>query len=273
VTGTGMNAPASRPTDDLLRWVEGELAAGRSEAIRSHQGTLHILRHADPPLIVKVPGGRGPVRWMRAVMLRREHRAYLRLEGVPGIPRCLGLVRGPGLVLTYHEGVQRRLAEIDDLEAFYAELLEVIHEVHRRGVAHGDLARRNNLLVVDRRHPLVLDFGMSVVSKPGFRPVNRMLFSFTRQVDLNHWVKIKYDRNLREASPADLALYRRTLPERIAAGIKSLYTDEYGQRPSALGGKPPSEDDPPVRVNSVRDPSGVWRRPSGKRTRSRRRSS
>jgi hypothetical protein len=266
-----MTAPtAARPENELLVWVEGELAAGRAEVNRSHQGTLHLLRHADPPLIVKVPGGRGPTRWMRTWMLRREHRAYRRLDGVEGIPRCLGLVRGPGLVLTYHEGVQRRLAEIDDLEAFYAELLEIVRAMHRRGVVHGDLARRNNVLVLDRRHPLVLDLGMSIVRKAGFRPFNRLLFSFARQVDLNHWVKIKYDRNLREASPEDLALYRRTLPERIAAGIKSLYTDEYGQRPPALGGKPPSEDDPPVRVNSVRDPSGVWRRPPGARPRPRR---
>lgn len=260
-----MSAPtAARPNDDLLTWVEGELAAGRTEVSRSNQGTLHLLRHADPPLIVKLPGGSGPVRWMRAVTLRREYAAYRRLDGVRGIPCCLGLVRGPGLVLTYHEGVQRRIAEIDDVEGFYAELLEVIREVHRRGVAHGDLARRNNILVVDRRHPLVLDFGMSVVRKPGFRPINRMAFKFGMQLDLNHWVKIKYDRALHEASPEDLALYRRMLPERIAAGIKSLYTDEYGQRPPALGGKPPKDTDPPVRANSVRDQSSVFRRSSGR---------
>ena len=255
----------ARPDEDLLRWVEGELAAGRAEAIRSHQGTLHVLRHADPPLIVKVPGGRGPVRWMRTWMLRREHRAYRRLEGVTGIPRCLGLVRGPGLVLTYHEGVQRRLAEIDDLQAFYAELLEIVRAMHRRGVVHGDLARRNNVLVLDRRHPLVLDFGMSLVRKRGFRPINRRLFEFGVQIDINHWVKMKYNRQLHEASAEDLALYRWTFPERIAAGIKSLYTDRLGQRPPALGGTPVSESDPELRANSVSNPDAVWRRSSGER--------
>jgi hypothetical protein len=171
----------------------GELAAGRAEVMRSHQGTLHVLRHADPPLIVKVPGGRGPVRWMRSAMLRREHDAYRRLDRMAGVPRCLGLVRGPGLVLTYHEGVQRRLAEIDDLEAFYAELLAIVREMHRRGVVHGDLARRNNVLVLDRRHPMVLDFGMAFLRKPGFRPLNWRLFDFGAQIDTNHWVKMKYN--------------------------------------------------------------------------------
>jgi len=261
-----MNAPtATRPNDALLRRVEGELAAGRAEAIRSHQGTLHLLRHDDPPLIVKVPGGRGPTRWMRAAMLRREHRAYRRLDGVTGIPRCLGLVRGPGLVLTYHEGVQRRLAEVDDLHAFYAELLEIVRAMHRRGVVHGDLARRNNVLVLDRRHPLVLDFGMAFLRKPGFRPLNRRLFDFGVQIDINHWVKMKYDRQLHEASAEDLALYRWTFPERIAAGIKSLYTDRLGQRRPVAGGTPVSEADQELRANSVSNPDGVWRRSSGER--------
>ncbi len=260
-----MNDPTGNPSLDLLRWVESELAAGRAEVTRSNQGTLHLLRHADPPLIVKIPGGRGPTRWMRAAMLRREHRAYVRLDGVAGIPRCLGLVRGPGLVLTYHDGVQRRLAEIDDLHAFYAELLEIVRAMHARGVVHGDLARRNNVLVLDRRHPLVLDFGMAFLRKPGFRPLNRWLFEFGVQIDINHVVKMKYNRQLHEASAEDLALYRWTIPERVAAGIKSLYTDRFGRRPPALGGTPVSEADEELRANSVSNPDAVWRRSSGER--------
>lgn len=260
-----MSDPTVSPNADLLRWVEGELAAGRSEVSRSNQGTLHLLRHADPPLIVKIPGGRGPVRWTHTAALRREHNAYRRLAGLAGIPRCLGLVRGPGLVLTYHEGVQRRLAEIDDLQAFYAELLEIVRAMHARGVVHGDLARRNNVLVLDRRHPLVLDFGLAFLRKPGFRPLNRWLFDFGVQLDINHWVKMKYNRQLDEASAEDLALYRWTLPERLAAGIKSLYTDRFGQRPPALGGRPATEADEEVRANSVSNPDGVWRRSSGER--------
>jgi hypothetical protein len=261
-----MSAPTSaRTTDDLLGWIEGELAGGRSEVIRSHQGTLHLLRHAEPPLIVKVPGGRGPVRWLRTAMLRREHRAYRRLDGVAGIPRCLGLVRGPGLVLTFHEGVQRRLAEIDDLHAFYAELLEIVRAMHARGVVHGDLARRNNVLVLESRHPLVLDFGMAFLRQPGFRPLNRRLFEFGVQIDINHWVKMKYNRQLNDASPEDLTLYRRTFPERIAAGIKRLYTDRLGQRRRVAGGMRVSDDEPELRANSVADPNSVWRRSSGER--------
>jgi len=164
-------------------------------------------------------------------MIRREYRIYQRLAEIRGIPRCLGLTPGPGLVLEFIPGVPRRGAEILDREAFFAELLAIIRAIHARGVAHGDLAKRSNILVVDRRHPLVVDFGMALVHKPGFAPLHRSIYRLLVRLDLNQWVKIKYDRRLDMASQDDLALYRLTLPERLARAIKWLYTDKEGKRP------------------------------------------
>jgi len=216
---------------DLLRRVEEALAAGRGEAQAAYQGTLLLLPDFHPPLIVKYASGWGPLRWLRAAMIRREYRIYQRLAGIPGIPRCFGVVPGPGLVLEYVEGVPRRGAEILDREAFFAELLEIVRAIHARGVAHGDLAKRSNILVVDKRRPLVIDFGMALVRKEGFAPLHRRVFNLLLRLDLNQWVKIKYDRQLHLASPEDLALYRLTWPERVARAIKKTYTNKEGKRP------------------------------------------
>lgn len=215
----------------LLRRVQEAMAEGRGEAQAAYQGTLVLLREFDPPLIVKCAAGRGPLQWLRAAMIRREYGIYQRLAGIPGIPRCFGLIPGPGLVLEYVEGVPRRGAEILGREAFFAELLEIVRAIHVRGVAHGDLAKRSNILVVDRRRPLVIDFGMALVRREGFAPFHRAIYNLLIRLDLNQWVKIKYDRRLELASAEDLALYRLTWPERIARAVKKIYTDKEGKRP------------------------------------------
>lgn len=223
--------PAAAEHADLLLQVEQALKAGQGEVRHGYQGTLVLLRELEPPVIVKRAGGWGPARWLRAAMIRREYRIYQLLVGVRGIPRCFGLISGPGLVLEFFEGVPRRGAEILDPEAFFAELLEIIGAIHARGVAHGDLAKRSNILVVDQRRPLVIDFGMALVRKDGFAPLHNSIHNLLMRHDINQWVKIKYDRRLDLASPQDLALYRLTLPERIARAIKRLYTDREGKRP------------------------------------------
>lgn len=223
---------------DLLRRVQAALAEGRTEATPAYQGTLHLLRSFNPPMIVKCAAGRGPLRWLRAAMIRREYAIYQRLAGIPGIPRCFGLILGPGLVLEYVEGVPRRGAEILDREAFFAELLDIVRAIHARGVAHGDLAKRSNILVVDKRRPLVIDFGMALVRKEGFAPFHRAIYNLLIRLDLNQWVKIKYDRQLDFASAADLALYRLTWPERIARSVKKVYTDKEGKRPLSRRRRP-----------------------------------
>lgn len=221
--------PASRA--DLLQRVQAALAEGRAETTAAYQGTLHLLRGFDPPMIVKCAAGRGPARWLRAAMIRREYGIYQHLAGISGIPRCFGLIPGPGLVLEFVEGVPRRGAEIVDREAFFAELLDIVRTIHARGVAHGDLAKRSNILVVDKRRPAVIDFGMALVRKQGFAPLHQAVFNLLIRLDINQWVKIKYDRRLDLASAEDLALYRLTWPERIARGIKKIYTDKEGKRP------------------------------------------
>ncbi len=217
--------PADAPPQEVLRrFLADSLAAGRNLLGRGYQAPLYVCADTTPPVVVKAATGVGPVRAIRAWMLRREYRAYQRLGGLAGVPRCFGLLDGRYLVLELVDGVPRHAATITDPATFFAELSALIDAMHRRGVAHGDIQKRDNLLVVDGCHPVVLDFGTAVVQREGFAPVNHWLFRFLARLDCNTWVKLKYSGRLSAASPADLAHYHRTWIEKAARLVKRLYT-------------------------------------------------
>ncbi len=159
---------------------------------KSNQGEVRRFTREDLDLAIKTPSGRGLSRWARRKTLEREHAAYCRLAGLPGLAHCHGLFERRFLVLDFVTGRPMRKAEIGDRDRFFARLLETIQAMHARGVAHGDLKRKDNLLVATDETPVILDLGAAVVEKRGRHPVNRRLFRFMCQTDLNAWVKLKY---------------------------------------------------------------------------------
>lgn len=209
--------------DELAGWIEEQIRAGRPAHARGYQGRVYLYEAGGERLIVKVATGPAWLRALRQVGLRREHRVYQQLIGFSGSPRCLGLLRNRYLVLEYIEGVSLRTAPPVDREGYYATLLELIQELHRRGVAHADLKRKDNLLVVNGRQPYVIDFGAAIVRKPGFAPINHYLYNLARQFDLNAWVKLKHGRKFASAPAAERAQYRQTRVERIARRLKPGY--------------------------------------------------
>ena len=53
-------------------------------------------------LIVKEVMGSPFIRQLRRWMIRREYEVYRRLDGIPGIPRCFGLIKGDRLAARIH---------------------------------------------------------------------------------------------------------------------------------------------------------------------------
>lgn len=209
------------PSEDaLLRWVEDSLAAGSHRLAQGYQGQTLLYSDPDRRLVIKAPSGRGPMRWLSQYMLRREAHIYALLKNFPTVPRCYGLLRNRYLVLDYIEGVSMRHAEIDDRESFFAELLKTIQALHARGIAHSDLQKKENLLVIGRRHPCLLDFGAAVVWKAGFAPFNHLHYRFAQRLDLNQWAKLKYRGRFEEMNAADRPYYRRSAIEKIARALK-----------------------------------------------------
>lgn len=170
-------------------------------------------------LAVKTPRGRGLAWRARQFSLKREYRAYRRIEGLPGFPRCFGLFKGCHLTLEYIEGTLLDHADPADPERFFQQLRETIEAMHDRGVAHGDLKSRKNVMIAGDGRPVILDLGTSLVLKPGRRPFNRWLFNYLRQIDRNGWIKLKYG-SYDQVDELDRHLVQRTRIERINRWVR-----------------------------------------------------
>jgi serine/threonine protein kinase len=153
---------------------------------------------------------------------------YSQLGGIAGIPRAHGLVGGEALVLEYIAGpsLREQDSRLADRDRFYARLLATVQAMHAAGVAHGDLKRKHNVLVGAGEQPYLIDFGIACRRAERDGLWNRWVFATFRQMDLNAWLKLKYGRRIDPAAepgvlaPADAALYRPLLIERLARAVR-----------------------------------------------------
>lgn len=107
-----------------------------------------------------------PMSWLGRLLAARERWFMKRLAGIQGIPVSLGEVRVEGQRLAHamaHEWIEgHALAEgerVDD--HFFPLLTAILKDVHRRGVAHVDLHKRENLLVDNAGRPHLIDYQIS----------------------------------------------------------------------------------------------------------------
>lgn len=199
----------------ILGWLDSSNAGivgtpGYQAAIRIYQGPAGAFA-------IKEPSGS----WLRGSIsraaIRREAEVYRRLQGIPGIPTCFGFLDDRYLVLEHVPGdtLQALQDELADRETFFARLLETLQMMHDAGVAHGDLKRKQNILVGLDEQPYVIDFGIAVVAdnRRGF------LFDLVRQADRNAWIKHKYRGRPADIAAADAALYK---PMRMETVMRAL---------------------------------------------------
>ncbi len=217
-----MNADDDR-RDALAHWLRKEIASNPGTLLgRGYQATVH--RYASPlgEVVVKRPHDTFPLRQLGLAALRREQQVYERLENVPGIPRSYGLVDDHYLVLEAIDGPSLRDHEphLEDRERFFAHLFDTIAAMHAAGVAHGDLKRKDNVLVGSGERPHIIDFGVATLKQHPARTWNSMRFAWFAQLDVNAWLKLKYRRNMSKLSPEDAELYRPLWLERIARWIR-----------------------------------------------------
>lgn len=172
-------------------------------------------------LIVKQAMGIAPVKWFRQRMIRREHEVYSRLGGIAGIPRCFGLEKGC-LLLEFIDGKPLKLSkdDVQDREKFYSTLLKSLKSIHRAGVAHADLKRKENILVGPGDAPYLIDFGSAMICDESAGSIRQWLFRQFCQIDLNAWSKHKYLGQYDAMSADDRALYRPTAVERLVTPLR-----------------------------------------------------
>lgn len=183
---------------------------------------MRRLTSSAGEFVVKSPHPNPVLAWFGRRAIRREARAYARLDGIAGIPRSHGLAAGEHLVLAHIEGATLRQAagSLADREAFFARLLATIEAMHEAGIAHGDLKRKENTLVAANEQPCIIDFGIAVRRRDGSRGWNKQRFELVRQMDLNAWIKLKHGPHTDDLPPAEAALYRPLMIERWARRLR-----------------------------------------------------
>ena len=116
-----------------------------------------------------------PMRWLGRMLAAREQRFMDLLSGIEGIPVSLGAVVADGHRLrnaVSHEYIDgHALAEGERVgDEFFPRLAELLEKVHRRGVAHVDLHKRENILVGTDGLPHLIDYQISFAAPRGSLP-------------------------------------------------------------------------------------------------------
>jgi tRNA A-37 threonylcarbamoyl transferase component Bud32 len=205
---------------ELLQWIKSSIKTESNLHSLGYQSNVYLYEGKGKRLIIKTPIGWGLGRFVRTAMLRKEYRVYARLSQIQGTPRCYGLLDGRYLVLEYIGGTPMQSAEITNWTVFFDSLLKLIKELHKAGVAHTDLKKKTNLLVVEGKLPYIIDFGVAIIRKPGLAPLNHYLYNLASKFDFNAYVKLKYDRNYENMSDKDKGYYNRTIVEKVARRIR-----------------------------------------------------
>jgi predicted Ser/Thr protein kinase len=199
-----MNKLINQP--DLRQWIEHSLQQRENILAVSNQGTVLHYQQAGHDLIIKTAMGKGLIRTARKRTLLREYQAYQRMQGLEGVPRCHGMLDGRYLVIDHIHGTPYRDATWTDREQWFKEFLAVLRAIHGRGVSHGDLKSKGNIIVTEDEKPCVIDFGTAFIHKPGFHPFNNWMFDHGRRMDINAWVKHKYHGRYEDIAGEDLEL-------------------------------------------------------------------
>lgn len=126
--------------------------------------------------------------WLRGIargLARREARALRQLDGLAATPQLLASNRQQ-LDRSYMPGqAMYQRPPRGDL-AYFRAARALLQQVHRRGVAHNDLAKEANWLVREDGSPAVIDFQLAVIGNPR----SRWMRLLARE-DLRHLLKHK----------------------------------------------------------------------------------
>ncbi|MEE8469573.1 MAG: hypothetical protein V3T22_14025 [Planctomycetota bacterium] len=139
-------------------------------------GLVELLEGTRGPVVRRVArGGRIPGTGIVArLLMRRERRALLALEGMRQVPRPVedaqlaglpatdGRQPRPGQVLlrSWLSGEPLHRAQRLPLD-FFDLLDELVAEMHRRGVCHNDLHKEQNVVVGKDGRPALIDFQLA----------------------------------------------------------------------------------------------------------------
>ncbi len=211
---------------ELTRWVREHLDTGAKALSAGYQGKTLLFDEQGHKLVIKAALGNFLTRPINLALLRHEYRVYQQLQGMDAIPVCYGMANNEFLVIEFIEGQTIRQRQPDTNSEYFEKLLCAIKEMHHRQVAHFDLKRSENLLITQNDIPKIIDFGVSIIHKPGFHWINQYLFKLASQFDFNAWARHKYQKKMDLLSEQDKPYYRKTAIELLSKKIKRFYKDK-----------------------------------------------
>lgn len=201
---------------ELRRFLADDKRRAAALLSSGYQGSAYLFDDGGAHrLVVKQAAGGKWTGWFHRLMLRREAHAYELLRDVVGVPHSPGMLDEQHLLLEYIDGesLQDQRDSLPNADIFYARLRQVISDIHAAGVAHGDLKRKENILVTRNAEPVVIDFGTAVTRHGGL--FDELLFPLVCRFDNNAWIKVKYARDYSAISAEDALWYQPTLIERV----------------------------------------------------------
>ena len=181
-TRPGGEAPAVRLTAaDLEKLTPLDRAAGRNRT----KAEILVYRWGEIEAVLKDYGSRPFLvrhclgRWLIA----REARAYRAARGAPGLPAFLGRPEAFSLATERFDGRPLSSLEPQAVDAACFDRLEsILDGLHARGVAVGDLHRRNVLVSTTGTVALV-DLACAWVLGPRPGALRRWIFGLLRDLD------------------------------------------------------------------------------------------
>ena len=143
------------------------------------------------------------LRWPAWWLARREARALRCIAGMAATPQ---LLRWDGRVLdrSYMAGAAMYQRPPHEDIAYFQNARRLLHTLHRRGVAHNDLAKEANWLVLADGNPALIDFQLAVRGHPR----SRWMRLLARE-DLRHLLKHKRTYCPRALTPVERRLLQR----------------------------------------------------------------
>jgi predicted Ser/Thr protein kinase len=139
---------------------------------RGYQSSVYLVEVEGALAAVKDFAAAPPSfrRWIAPFLIRREMRALRHLRGTSGVPEVYGRLDRYAFAQEYIEG--KPIADFEEGEldpSVFPRVQQVIDAIHARGVSHGDLKRRSNLLITPAGGVYLVDFAASIIARPGTR--------------------------------------------------------------------------------------------------------
>ncbi len=177
---------STNPWRGLSRRSMEKATVGFLHQGRNCQSTIRVLETEGQRAVAKDYARTPPFfrRYVAPFLLNREERALRFLAGTIGVPQVFARVDRQALIIELIEGKPIDHFQNGELGAeVFARVQETIDRIHARGVAHGDLKRRGNLMVTPRGEIFLIDFAASLIGKRPLRPVVNWLQREVARVD------------------------------------------------------------------------------------------